>query len=688
MSDVPLPPSSPPSVTPAPHHDDDDDDEQQQQQQQPQEDYDSSSLLPPLPSHDGDDDDLNEDSVQHYANDYDRDDSNLPPSGLDDPDTSLNRTLNEEREMHRKLMDIESSFIPEPSTLHVGGTAAAGRDDMYLAGTDAPSTPQKTGDIEGQDSLISPEIPRDMYKTPAPARTVDPEPSMVEPGNQSLEGDSLVGINTSSLETISTPPTTAAAARTVSRVLSAASSRSGRFGDSVGEEQQAHGHGHNFGDEGGSHTEREVDIEATPRKPRTQIVNQSPPLSRSLQSVNTDDNDLSQTGGFRGAADSIELQRTRPKFLTNRRSSYRLSTSSVATANTDGSDATMGMDYALQSGGALPSHGGRASHGHEQKRDLSRSISLGSMASGISNLSDDHPYERRIFSGVSELSLHTLNEEESASQRPVSPGTTVKQGDETAPMTPKVKTTDPSSPPATVLTQIQNRQPPSTVKKYQETAAPSPDKRSVSRTPGFGRGKNMTLKEQSSTIDRLSKENFDLKMRIHFLNQALNKRSEDGIKEMISENVELKSDKIKAQKDNQALRRTIRELERQLKEKADLADENKDEQASEAGKRTIDEEEFLYLRERLETYEVEIERLRAENITRESEKRKLAEMVKALGDGRSGISDSGAREERVGLIFLLYFSMKSFISVSLFQCLLAYPIGHVEGYTRSRNCGS
>ncbi|OAL71796.1 hypothetical protein A7D00_3827 [Trichophyton violaceum] len=644
MSDVPLPPSSPPSVTPAPH--DDDDEQQQQQQQQPQEDYDSSSLLPPLPSHDGDDDDLNEDSVQHYANDYDRDDSNLPPSGLDDPDTSLNRTLNEEREMHRKLMDIESSFIPEPSMLHVGGTAAAGRDDMYLAGTDAPSTPQKTGDIEGQDSLISPEIPRDMYKTPAPARTVDPEPSMVEPGNQSLEGDSLVGINTSSLETISTPPTTAAAARTVSRVISAASSRSGRFGDSVGEEQQAHGHGHNFEDEGGSHTEREVDIEATPRKPRTQIVNQSPPLSRSLQSVNTDDNDLSQTVGFRGAADSIELQRTRPKFLTNRRSSYRLSTSSVATANTDGSDATMGMDYALQSGGALPSHGGRASHGHEQKRDLSRSISLGSMASGISNLSDDHPYERRIFSGVSELSLHTLNEEESASQRPVSPGTTVKQGDETAPMTPKAKTTDPSSPPATVLTQIQNRQPPSTVKKYQETAAPSPDKRSISRTPGFGRGKNMTLKEQSSTIDRLSKENFDLKMRIHFLNQALNKRSEDGIKEMISENVELKSDKIKAQKDNQALRRTIRELERQLKEKADLADENKDEQASEAGKRTIDEEEFLYLRERLETYEVEIERLRAENITRESEKRKLAEMVKALGDGRSGISDSGAREEQ------------------------------------------
>lgn len=663
MSDIPLPPSSPPSVTPAPH----------KEQQQQQEDYDSSSLLPPLPSHDDDDDDLNEDSVQHYADDYDRDDSHLPSSGHDDHDTSLNRTLNEEREMHRKLMDVESSFLPEPSTLHVGGTATAGSGHMYLVGDDAPSTPQRVEDTEDQETLISPEPPKDPYKTPMPVRNVDLEPLMAEDGKQTLEGDSLVGINTSSLETISTPPTTAAAARTVSRVISAASSRSGRFGDSAAEEQQAHGHRHSFEDEG-SHTEREVDVEATPRKARTQLVSQSPPLFQSLQTNNTDDNDISQTGGFKGAADSIELQRTRPKFLTNRQSSYRLSTSSVATANTDGalSDATMGMDYALQSGGALPSHSGRASQGNEQQRNLSRTISLGSMASGISNLSDDHPYERRVFSGVSDLSLHTLNEEDSAAQRPVSPGTTIKQGDEAAPMTPKGKTTDPSSPPATVLPQTQNRLPPSTVKKYQETVGPSPDKRSVSRTPGFGRGKNMTLKEQSSTIDRLSKENFDLKMRIHFLNQALNKRSEDGIKEMISENVELKSDKIKAQKDNQALRRTIRELERQLKEKTDLADENKDEQASEAGKRTIDEEEFLYLRERIETYEVEIERLRAENITRESEKRKLAEMIKALGDGRSGISESGAREERVGLFFSLFFHTQDIYTLdfSLFGLIL------------------
>ncbi|KAM5490643.1 hypothetical protein MaudMau93_002449 [Microsporum audouinii] len=635
-SQLPLPPSSPPTVSPSPH-------EEQEQ------DYDSSSLLPPLPSHD-DDDDLNEDSVHDYSEDYGHDDSNLPPSGHDHGhdqghDSSLNHTLNEEREMHRKLMDMESSFLPEPSTIQVGRAATTGTmDDSYLVGADnAPGTPQETESAEGQKSSSS-ETPSDAYKTPVPFRTVDMEPSVVE---KPLEGDSLVGINTSSLETISSPPTAAAAARTVSRVLSATSSRSGRHGDSVREEGQGQGQGHRFEDEG-SHTEKEGDLDATPRKARTQPHSQSPPLSRSLQSYATDDNDASRTGGFQGAADSIELQRTRPKFLVSRQSSHRLSTSSIATANTDGalSDATMGMDYALQSGGALPSNSGRAPQSHGRKMNLSRSISLGSMASGISNLSDDQPYDKRVFSGVSDLSLHTLNEEDSASQRPVSPGTTIKQGDDIPPATPKNRAADPPSPPGTVLTQIQNRPAPNTVKKYQDSVGPSPDKRPGSRTPGFGRGKNMTLKEQSSTIDRLSKENFDLKMRIHFLNQALNKRSEDGIKEMISENVELKSDKIKAQKDNQALRRVIRELERQLKEKADPADESKDEQASEAGKRTIDEEEFLYLRERIETYEVEIERLRAENITRESEKRKLAEMVKALGDGRSGISESGAREER------------------------------------------
>jgi chromosome segregation ATPase len=118
---------------------------------------------------------------------------------------------------------------------------------------------------------------------------------------------------------------------------------------------------------------------------------------------------------------------------------------------------------------------------------------------------------------------------------------------------------------------------------------------------------------------------------------------------MVSENVELKSDKLKLQKDNQALRKTIRELQKQLRDRGKAEDESEDgERGSEGRRTTREEEELTYLRERVETYEVEIERLRSESIARESEKRKLAEMVKTLGDGRANVgSDAGAREERV-----------------------------------------
>ena len=61
----------------------------------------------------------------------------------------------------------------------------------------------------------------------------------------------------------------------------------------------------------------------------------------------------------------------------------------------------------------------------------------------------------------------------------------------------------------------------------------------------------------------------------------------------------------------------------------------------------VEEEELIFLRERIETYEVEIERLRTESIVRESEKRRLAEIVKSMGENRPADSEAGAREERV-----------------------------------------
>jgi hypothetical protein len=506
-----------------------------------------------------------------------------------------NQTLLAEKEMRRKLMDMESSFLPEPSTIGIAaGGPHAGADDTYLVGV---AENEREDSIDDRPEItIEGEHGRDSHPEVTPAGDQNPE-----------EG------NTSALETLASSPTAAAAARTVSRILSIASG-------STGDSQQ--------GENSTEPTQlgTEDDIKPTPKKSRRDL---SPAFVDSRES--RDDNG--------------DEKRTRPKYLTSRQSTHRFSTSSATSTNTDttASDATLGADYALQSGGAVPGHpnGGR--------KDLSRSISLGSMASGISAYSEENLLDKRTFSGVTDGGLHTLDEEESMSPSPN------KEGQENAPMTPKARPQDLPFPTDTVIADhVQDIQVPGTfARQFREkfSRAVSPDKRPGAPTPGFGRsGKSMTLKEQSSTIDRLSKENFDLKMRIHFLNEALNKRSEEGIKEMISENVELKSDKLKLQKENQSLKRTIRDLEKQFKDqqsdKESMA--NHDSGASDDDDRNVAaEEEILFLKERIETYEVEIERLRSESLVRETEKRRLAEMVKSLGDGRPAGSDAGAREERV-----------------------------------------
>ncbi|PHH76217.1 hypothetical protein CDD83_4304 [Cordyceps sp. RAO-2017] len=179
--------------------------------------------------------------------------------------------------------------------------------------------------------------------------------------------------------------------------------------------------------------------------------------------------------------------------------------------------------------------------------------------------------------------------------------------------------------------------------------ATAPAAATATGTAGRG-GRNLTLKEQSSTIERLSKENFDLKLKVMFLSDRLDKLSEEGIKEMISENVDLKTSLAVLQRDNRVLRKRVKELERQAKD-----DENRPSTAR-SGTSSADqtarmdeeeaqerEEELIYLRERVEEYAIEIERLRTEGVHRESEKRKLADMVKTLGERTAG--DSLGRQE-------------------------------------------
>ena len=119
-------------------------------------------------------------------------------------------------------------------------------------------------------------------------------------------------------------------------------------------------------------------------------------------------------------------------------------------------------------------------------------------------------------------------------------------------------------------------------------------------------------------------------------------------------------------------------LEKQMKDHQSDKDSmvNHDPEASEDDRDSAQDGEVIFLRERVESYEVEIERLRSESIAREGEKRRLAEMVKSLNDNRSGASDAGAREERVSFEYI--FNALGWLTNSV--------SGHVERYVGSRDC--
>ncbi|KAH7370209.1 hypothetical protein BKA65DRAFT_531921 [Rhexocercosporidium sp. MPI-PUGE-AT-0058] len=530
----------------------------------------------------------------------------------------------DERAMQRHLNDVESSFMPMPSPISMNGKKGA--DDTYLFdGAQPPPrdqqrpaersvTPRKLqAEDQVPDTPLSPPTPANAYQTPGVLRE----------DAASIDDSMDTGDTTSALETMSSSPTAAAAARTVSRAISMASAG-----------------GYDAADDGEVHsqeqTDNENDVQATPRKKKGNAFAESSDDRSTLKddgsnrSLNTSFGDAGSTPGF--ALLRRKSSDKRPKFLRSRHASQHSSVSSfiTSTESHDGSDITLGADYALQSGGAVPADGfSRSSMG------LSRSISLGSMASGIEDYSGSGP----------DGSLATLTEEEQNRE--------LKPGDASPPETPRAPTARSSlaAPTDTVIARhVRNVQvPASLAQEYRNKNGVSP-KRSGFAVSTLGRnGKNMTLKEQSSTIERLSKENFDLKLKVMFLSDRLDKLSEEGVKEMISENVELKTGLAVMQRDNKALKRKVKDLEKQLKD-----DEERPSTAGTSGgdpsPKWFDqegaqerEEELMYLRERTEEYITEIEKMRNDAIIRENEKRNLAEVVRQMGERRG--QNVEAREE-------------------------------------------
>ncbi|PHH73300.1 hypothetical protein CDD82_5549 [Ophiocordyceps australis] len=352
-------------------------------------------------------------------------------------------------------------------------------------------------------------------------------------------------------------------------------------------------------------------------------------LSASLDaSSDSPDNKMRDAGSTPGHS---LRPRQQEAYLAARHESEASSSSSFATSpiSHQGSDATigLGLGYALQPRANGPSQAmSRASSGA-----FLRSVSIGSMASGVD--SDDY--------NPSSAAHHADQVKTPSPSRPTSHFDGVLE-------TPRASQDHVGAAPTdTVIAQhVRNVQvPESLAKEYKFRNGLQTPRRPASLATVTGisgkSGRSLTLKEQSSTIERLSKENFDLKLKVMFLSDRLDKLSEEGIKEMISENVDLKTSLAVLQRDNKVLRKRVKELERRIKDddqRPSTAQSITSSSADHGGKYMDDdelherEEELIFLRERVEEYATEIERLRNHGLHRESEKRKLADMVKNLGE--------------------------------------------------------
>ncbi|KAL9637845.1 MAG: hypothetical protein Q9164_001943 [Protoblastenia rupestris] len=527
-------------------------------------------------------------------------------------------TFLQEKEMRRRLEDFDSTFLQEVSPV-AKAPASPSREQPpeTFSHSDATLTLQGSSDDEsskvpheagpGQNEMSdSPATPSGLYYTPAPNR-----PTQLSPGSEetSLSQDHE---NASSFEPMSPSPSAAAAARNISRVVSVNSA-----GDETVDESK-----------GGILLDQQVTPTRDPRQSSTPQTGSPTPTKPSAAPVGESQKITEPLDEHKN---SPSQSRRRPPHPNSRKASERSSYSFRTTTSTEGgSDVTIEADYALQSGGAVPQSGKITS----RPTDFSRSVSLGSMASGISSISDSEGRIKTTDGGLYKFDVF-------------------EHGGE--PQTPTASTRNLTTPTDTIVAQrVRDVEVPATLAREYDNRRrlSSPEKRLGAPTPVGGRNaNNLTLKEQSNTIDRLMKENWNLKLKITFLDEALNRKSDESIKAMISENVDLRTAKFQTSKEIRELKRVMRDLERKLKEKSDELAQKASASPPEDLNHGRDEEAFVeleeevtYLRERTTTYNDEIEKLRHEKFVQETEKKKLAEVVQRMSETGRG-TDIGAREE-------------------------------------------
>jgi len=531
----------------------------------------------------------------------------------------------DEKAMRRHLMDVESSFMPESAPAQTLGESV-GVDDTYLelAKPGTPSPNSLLGSLRSPRSLPKRPDEHDQDQDQEQeSHTPDWQHAQDSSGSNGTEQDGGESVLS---------PAAAASQRWNSRHTSAISDTSS---------QSEHAN------QPFVHSISDISSDSTPGSPSMNRPASREPTRASGLTPQAQDVPLPSSRAASSLASSqvVSPRRLRPAFLSSRQASQRSSRSTATiTSSFSGSDTTVGADYALQTGGARPGSGSQGGNKIRASDFLNRLPSMGSEASYMSRDADTFPTIARLSGGMERKRLSTRLEEE-----------------EEEPQTPRPSTSRNDAPTDTVLAQrIENIHVPETVARDFRARNPTlTDRRPASSdgpAPSASLGgrprRTLTLKEQNGKIDKLSKENFDLKLKIHFLDQALRSHSDEGVQELVDKNVQLQTDLANERRESQSMRRKIKELERKTKE---LEQGLEDAQNAKGASREEDldeddptlqaemHEEILYLRQQLDHSENQVTTMREEMLTEKLEKRKMAEHMRSMA-GHRAEDNSGVRE--------------------------------------------
>ena len=226
---------------------------------------------------------------------------------------------------------------------------------------------------------------------------------------------------------------------------------------------------------------------------------------------------------------SIQLPETpkgtrRPR-LHSRFASTRSSYSSRTSEHTSEDDYAIGADYALQTGGGATLSSSTSSR---PSQDLMRSISLASIASGITDpdAKNKAPVADSIMGPDRMQTPRPLNLDSSYAATPTnrSPGL----------QTPTQSVVD------RTVNQLKDSPDPSSPGHPPLDTSPG----TLGASPINARIQSLALKEQGNIVDKLQKENFKLKMKLYYLEKRLAQVTDEEVKRMINENIELSTYKI------------------------------------------------------------------------------------------------------------------------------------------------